>query len=65
MPAEASRTERYAPPRARSRTMCSGSSGCLTRLSMTTKALSSTGLATSATIVPAAVQDWVSALEKP
>jgi hypothetical protein len=45
--------------------MCNGSSGFLTGLSMTTKALRSTGLATSATIVSVAVHEWVSALEKP
>jgi hypothetical protein len=32
---------------------------------MRMKVISSTGLATSATIVAEAVQDWVSAFEKP
>ena len=42
-----------------------GSSGYLTRRSISTNAVSSTGLATSATIVAVAPQEWVSALENP
>jgi hypothetical protein len=45
--------------------MCNGSSGCLARRSIKTKVVSSTGEATSAMIVALAVQDCVSALEKP
>jgi hypothetical protein len=45
--------------------MDNGRRGCLTRLSMTTKASKRTALATSDPIVAVAVQDWVSALEKP
>jgi len=65
MPAPASVIAVYAPPRARSQTMCKGSSGCLARRSMITNAVRSSGLATSATTVAVAVQEWVSALEKP
>ena len=45
--------------------MCRGSSGCSARRSMSTNAVRKTGLATSATIVAGAVQEWVSALENP
>ncbi len=65
IPAAASRIERYAPPRARSRTMCSGSSGWLERRSIKTNVISNTGAATSAMIVVVAVQECASALEKP
>ena len=65
MPAPASAIVVYAPPRARSQMMCRGSNGCLARRSISTKAVRSTGLATSATIVAVAVQEWVSALENP
>lgn len=65
MPAAASRIDMYAPPRARSRTMCSGSRGCLERPSIATKVTSNTGEAASAMIVAGAVQECVSAFEKP
>jgi hypothetical protein len=61
----ASAIEAYAPPRARSHTMCSGSSGCSTRRSSATNALSSTTLRPSAAMVSGSDQDVVSAREKP
>ena len=43
MPAPVTKSAAYDPPRARSHTMCNGSSGCLTRRSISTNAVSSSG----------------------
>src|SRR3984885_9395433 len=65
MPAPVTKRAACDPPRARSHTMCKGNNGCLTRPSISTNAVSSIGLATSATMVAVAPHPCVSALEKP
>src|ERR1700733_10914549 len=65
MPAPVTNSAAYDPPRARSHTMCNGISGCSTRRSINTNAVSRTGLATSATTVAVAPHPCVSAFEKP
>src|SRR3984957_2416784 len=65
MPAPVSKSAAYDPPRAPPHTICNGISVCLTRRSISTNAVSSSGLAMSATMVAVAPHPCVSALEKP
>ena len=65
MPAPARPIARYAPPRPRSSTIRSGSSGFLERIWISTNATSSTAEAASMTTVSGSPQLVVSACEKP